>query len=229
MNKLSKKQKQYLELGIIAIIGIAAIILWDTPLVYPIKLFVVLMHEISHGIAAVITGGHIQAIQINEYLGGECITDGGNAFVIAFSGYTGSLFFGSILFVSGYKRKFALWSCTILSALLLVFSANFLYGGLGVALSILYTVILFLSPRYFKPDVNSYILKILGTVSLIYVVIDIKEDIFTNDLIPSDAFVLANMTGTSLWLWGSLWMIITLAVIYFLLRFSFTKGFGKIK
>ena len=31
--------------------------LWDTPAVYPLKVFVVLLHEISHAIVAVATGG----------------------------------------------------------------------------------------------------------------------------------------------------------------------------
>ena len=31
--------------------------LWDTSIVYPLKIFVVLLHEISHAIASVATGG----------------------------------------------------------------------------------------------------------------------------------------------------------------------------
>ena len=34
--------------------------LWDTPLIYPLKIFVVLLHEISHGIVALATGGSIK-------------------------------------------------------------------------------------------------------------------------------------------------------------------------
>ena len=38
-------------------IALAALALWDTFLVYPFRLFVVFLHEISHGLAAVFTGG----------------------------------------------------------------------------------------------------------------------------------------------------------------------------
>ena len=31
---------------------VALWLLWDTPVVYPLKIFVVLLHEVSHGIAA---------------------------------------------------------------------------------------------------------------------------------------------------------------------------------
>ena len=33
--------------------------LWNTSLVYPLKILVVFFHEISHGVAAVLTGGSI--------------------------------------------------------------------------------------------------------------------------------------------------------------------------
>ena len=38
--------------------------LWDTWLVTPLKLFVVLLHEISHGLMAVATGGAIEKIVV---------------------------------------------------------------------------------------------------------------------------------------------------------------------
>ena len=34
--------------------------LWDTPVVYPLKIFVVMLHEISHGIASLTTAGSIE-------------------------------------------------------------------------------------------------------------------------------------------------------------------------
>ena len=39
--------------------------LWDTPVIYPLKIFVVLLHEISHGIAALATGGSIERITLD--------------------------------------------------------------------------------------------------------------------------------------------------------------------
>lgn len=229
MKKLNKKQKQRLELGILITIGILCFFLWDTFVVYPIKLFVVLTHEISHGLAAILTGGKIMAIQINEYLGGECISQGGSRLFIASAGYLGSLGFGVILFLSAYNKKLALWSCTIISVILLLFTANFMYGGIGIALSMLYTVLLFLSPRFFKPIANSYLLKILGLVSILYVMIDIKEDIFTLQIEPSDAQMLADITGIPSILYGMVWFIITGAALYMLFKHAYKEGYKKAK
>jgi hypothetical protein len=47
--------------------------LWDTWLVTPLKLFVVMLHEVSHGLAAVATGGSIDRIVLTPDLGGACL------------------------------------------------------------------------------------------------------------------------------------------------------------
>jgi hypothetical protein len=227
--KLNKKQKQQVEIGILALIVLICFFLWNTPFVYPVKLFVVLTHEISHGLAAILSGGKILAIRINEYLGGECISEGGNKIFIAGAGYMGSFVFGVVLFISAYKKKFAVWSCTIISVILLLFTANFLYGGIGISVSMMYVVILFLSPRYFKPVVNAYLLKILGLISILYVLIDIKEDLITFRVQPSDAHMLAELTGVPAILWGILWLAISITAIYFLIKFAYREGHKPVR
>lgn len=70
---------------------VALWLLWNTPIVYPVKIFVVLLHEISHAAVAVATGGSIQSIEINPLEGGACYCPGGNAFLTLSAGYLGSL------------------------------------------------------------------------------------------------------------------------------------------
>lgn len=61
--KLTKGQIQNLYLE--ALISIA-LVFWDTLLIYPIKLFVVTLHEMSHGLMAMAFGGDIIEIQIDK-------------------------------------------------------------------------------------------------------------------------------------------------------------------
>jgi hypothetical protein len=49
---------------ILAVLFIAVWVGWDTPLVYPIKIFVVFLHELGHALAALLTGGQVVSIQI---------------------------------------------------------------------------------------------------------------------------------------------------------------------
>jgi simple sugar transport system permease protein len=74
-------RRRLLFLGGFSLYFVALWLLWETPVVYPLKVFVVFLHEISHGIAAVATGGSIQRITLSPRLGGACYCPGGNAFL----------------------------------------------------------------------------------------------------------------------------------------------------
>ena len=69
--------KRYIAFLLI-FIGIA--LLWNTVVMFPLKVFVVFMHEVSHGLAAYATGGSIVEIEINSQQGGHALTRGGSRF-----------------------------------------------------------------------------------------------------------------------------------------------------
>ena len=54
------------------------------------------MHEVSHGLAALATGGSIKEIQIVQQEGGHAITAGGSRFWTLTAGYLGSLIVGRV-------------------------------------------------------------------------------------------------------------------------------------
>jgi len=227
LKKLSKKGKQYFELVIISLIVITTIILWNSIIIYPVKLFVVLLHEISHGIVAVVSGGKIISIQISENLGGQCVTSGGVPFIVASAGYLGSLVFGSAIFISSYDKKYSSWITTIIAIILIFFSANYIAGSVGIIISLLYAAVLYLSPRYFNKTVHMYLMKTLGLISSLYVLVDIKEDLLTLEYRESDSNILESITGINAAVWGLLWFITSAVIIYFLLRYSYSRGFKK--
>lgn len=204
------------EIIIILSLAIISIFLWGTFIIYPIKLFVVLLHEMSHGIFAVLTGGEIVEIHITESLGGTCVTKEGVPFIVAMAGYLGSLGFGAMLFMSAYNRKTNLWTSIILVTLLLIFAANYIQGSLGILLSLGFSILLIVSTKYFNKTIHSYIMKFLGIVSCLYVVIDIKEDLILSNNFDSDAQILAYLTGIPAVVWGMLWLAISIIVIIFL-------------
>ena len=54
-------------------------LLWGTPVVYPLKIFVVLLHELSHAMAVWATGGTVDSITLDPRQGGATYFTGGNA------------------------------------------------------------------------------------------------------------------------------------------------------
>ncbi|MBD3306499.1 hypothetical protein GF339_08865, partial [candidate division KSB3 bacterium] len=75
--KQSLKQIDLKTLGILFVMFLLAVVFWNSIFIYPIKLFVVVLHEFSHGLAAIVTGGSIVRIEINQQIGGMCYTMGG--------------------------------------------------------------------------------------------------------------------------------------------------------
>lgn len=213
--KKSKKQKN-IQLVVIILAILLSFFAWDTIVIYPVKLFVVLLHEISHGIAAVFTGGSIDSININEYLGGIAATHGGNEIIIISAGYLGSLFFGLLLFYSSYDKNVSLWFCTALSILLLIFAANFLTTSLGKTFAVAIAALLIISPRYFNEIIHQTWIRIIGILSSIYVLIDIKEDLLTKNGYQTDTVMLEAFTGIPSYITGIAWFTVTLIALFFI-------------
>ncbi len=224
--KPSLKNQRKIELAIILSIAIISILIWNTIIIYPIKLFVVLLHEITHGLASIFTGGEVIAIKINYYLGGSCLTSGGSEIIIASAGYLGSLICGAFLFLSAYNYKFSLWFSTSLSIILVLFTIILIQGTLGIIFTLLFAIILFISPRYFNKVINSYLFKSVGIISCLYIIIDIKEDLISLSYRETDAQLLSDLTGISAIIWGLAWFVISIIVVFYLLRLSFRKGFA---
>lgn len=87
------------------LLALVVYLFWTTIFVWPLRLFVVLLHEVSHGLAAVLTGGRIVSIELSPAEGGLCTTAGGWPFVISSAGYLGSALFGALFLVLGVRGK----------------------------------------------------------------------------------------------------------------------------
>ena len=208
-----------------ALFFVALWLLWGTWLVTPLKLFVVLLHEVSHGMMAVATGGEIDRIVITPDLGGTCYCGGGDAFLTLSAGYLGSLAWGAalVLVAARVERRAAWLTGTIgvfigLVALLYVRSLF----GLGFALG--FGVALVAAARYLSAAANRRILWALGLTSCLYAVLDIKSDILDRPELRSDARMLAEMTGIPTVVWGGLWIAFALLVCWWLLRRIFRSA-----
>src|SRR5262245_20259960 len=94
--------------------------LWDTVLVYPLKVLVVLLHEASHGIAAVVTGGSIDRIEVNADQGGVCYTYGGSRFLSLTAGYLGSMVWGALILIVASRSRHDRGICMGLGAFLVL-------------------------------------------------------------------------------------------------------------
>lgn len=199
--------------------------LWYTPVVLPLKLFVVLLHEVSHGLTALATGGQIQEIVVTANEGGLCRCPGGNSFLTLSAGYLGSLGWGAVILWSASRggRWTRLTSTTIgvglaLLSILYLRTAFSLLFGLAAATALL-LVAWQLSSRS-----NLVMLTVLGLTSCLYAVLDIKSDTLDRPQALSDAAMLADLTGIPTVVWGGLWISVALWVSWRLVCWAYRKA-----
>ncbi|MCB9247519.1 MAG: M50 family metallopeptidase [Ignavibacteriales bacterium] len=188
---------------------------WESKIVFPIKLFVVLIHEISHVLAAVLSGGEIKFLTFNLNLSGQTIIKNGNAVLLAASGYLGSLMVGSMIYLTSFYPRFKKWFLNILVLIILIVTINLIQGGIQIFLGLLVSAFFFIIPRYFPEFLANIILRFIGLVSCFYVLADIKEDLLTSTLRETDTQILEYITGVSATAIGLSWFLISAAVVFY--------------
>jgi len=200
-------------------------LLWNTPVVYPLKIFVVLLHEVSHGIAAVATGGSIQKIVLDPYQGGATYTVGGNAFATLSAGYLGSLAWGALMVEAARSRRIRPDLVVgLIGGLVVALTILFVRSGFGIGFGVLFGLALAASAHKLSVAVNRTLLLTLGMTSSLYAILDIKSDILDRPTLESDAFMLSKITGIPTMVWGIIWIVVALAVTALLFRRAYRRA-----
>ena len=202
-------------LNVIILLGLFGLTvwLWSTLVLYPVKLFVVLLHELSHGLAAALTGGEILSIEVNELIGGFCHYRGGNSLVVASAGYLGSLLWGGVILVVASRTHFSRHLAVVVSAVMVATTILWVRNLFGVYYTLGFGLLLLLFSRYLPEWLLRIVMQFLGTASCLYVIADIKEDLITSHQAGSDAEALAQLTGIPAIFWGILWGFVALVMI----------------
>lgn len=209
--------------------GIAAVFVvvafaWSTPVVYPVKVLVVMFHEMSHGLAAVLTGGEIDHIELSANLGGVCYTRGGWRLAILPAGYLGSMVWGAALLIAACRTKLDRYVSQALGLVLLGVTVVFIRSAFGFASGLIFGAGLFYAGRKLSSDINDAILSFVGLTSMLYAVIDIKEDLISRMVPASDAYRFSEVIPLPAVVWGGLWGLASLAMLAVVLRFCFAKS-----
>lgn len=205
-------------MGIPIALFLLSLVMWDSVLVFPFKILTVFFHELSHGIAAVVTGGSVEGISLSTDQSGFCITRGGSLWLILTAGYLGSLAWGSALLLAAARTRHdrvitqALGIGMLVITILYVRSLfGFLFcGAFGAAL-------LYLGRNGSELFCDQF-LRYLGLTSCYYVLIDIKSDLIDRSIPVSDAYRLAEMWHLPAVLVGICWLGLALFISWKTIR-----------
>jgi len=199
--------------------------LWDTPAVYPLKVFVVLLHEVSHAMMAVATGGTIDKIVLDPNQGGACYCPGGNAFLTLSAGYLGSLAWGGLLVAAGQmKRINSRWVTGAVGLLVVGLTLAYVRSQFGFWFGLAFGSVLVIGAVRLSVAINQGILLVLGLTSCLYAILDIKSDVIDRPELQSDAAMLGDLTGIHTMVWGSLWIVIAVLASAWLFQWSYRRA-----
>lgn len=194
------------------------IFFWDSPVLWPLKMLVVMIHETGHALAALLVGGEVSRVTLAADQSGSCLSripTGFLAKVTVYSaGYLGSALAGAALLLFTYRfqaRRLILGAaCAWLGAMGLLYA-----GDLFTLLFCLGTALLSGLAARFLPGgaVESSNLFLAAFCSL-YAAMDLKDDLWNSAVrASSDAALLAELTVVPAIVWAALWTAFSLAVL----------------
>lgn len=217
--------------------------LWNSAqlnwLIYPLRLLVTFIHETSHALAAIVTGGELNEFVVNPDGSGFVSVSGGNPILIAPAGYLGTAIFGVWLFIANNRMRsvrilaFALGLATFVFSMMLLYFDNFApnaWEGENTQLAIMIgtatggglMLIGWLTHKYFV----RWLLLVLAMCCSLEALLDITFIASASDqsgIQRSDLYKFAELTQIfNATTWAYIWIIIAIAIFILALRFSYS-------
>ena len=201
-----------------------AIGLRHLPYIYmPFEWLETYFHEMSHGLAAIITGGVIDHIELSFDGSGLCYTRGGWRWLVTFSGYAGAVWWGYWLYVgsSTLSTQFSKMLSLGIASLILISALFWVRDGVTLII-ITFIISLFVAMvKLHNNDVTQRLLQF----SAIYVMISsirLPLTLLTRDssIHVGDGQSMANYTGIPVVIWLLIWLAFSLTGLYLAYRYQ---------
>lgn len=250
--KVAEDAKPQILLLLIA--TVITIALWFIPyadyLVYPIRLFVTFIHEGSHVLAALLTGGAVESLTVSPDTSGLVMFRYSNPIsqlITSSAGYLGSTAFGVLLLVlirRAYSARIVLASSAVFVGLMTlffglfaplwnIFSANVSFGSVvfTVVSGTILTAGLLAIARYASAKAAQFAMSFLAVQCILNALSDLKTVFYASSPFASpmqtDALNMANATGLPAIAWVFIWIGISVLMISVGLRFYVASQKGK--
>jgi hypothetical protein len=245
------KPTDRLELRTLAFALLASLLLWNLPfggvLLYPFKLLATWLHELSHGLAMLLTGVGFDRVLIYRDTSGLAYgsSEAGRlaSAVIAAAGYMGTPLWGAVLLVVTPNVRWARWALLGLAALLVGTALTVIdipdgdsfgpwaIGAIGAACAIAALAV----PARLRLAIAHFI----AAQSCVDSILDIRVLLRPAQVVggriagASDATNMAAATfGTTatwaVWSWAIVWLLWSLAVLYVALRLSGSRALAQV-
>ena len=201
-----------------------AIIIKQLPLVsIPFNWLESYFHEISHGIAALLTGGNVLRIQLFANGAGLCTTQGGLSFVISFAGYAGATLWGWGIYKLASAHQRAAQGFSVMIFLLLL--CSIIFWGRDLLTWFILAVLAALFLLTIKLQKAHYLQRLMQLFGLLILLNSLSSPSYLLDgRHLGDGAALASMTYIPEIVWVLIWFFIALLALYSLYKTAKKQG-----
>ncbi len=208
----------------------AVLVLWNTIIMKPLKIFSVFLHELGHALMAFIFGYGIVEFNVNLNESGHTLvqTKGWfSSFMIANGGYLGTVLF-ALLILYLKKTPFKKFLLGTVAITFLTITIRFSSLSFALIYSIIFTVAVLIVYMLRSEKLEDWLIDILGISGVAYAIYDTFVDVIllqinvTFNLIQgwgvkqpvTDAVQLSRLTGIPAIIWGIIWLVISIGAVY---------------
>lgn len=200
----------------VALSLLASVTPWGGVLLYPFKLFTTWVHECGHALATVLVGGHVTSITIAPNTSGltlSLVPDARLARgVVASAGYLGAATVGCLLMAATRIERRAHVILQTIGFGMLLTVVVWMRNLFGAAVVLLWGATLVALARQRATPALKLLVSVLAVQVALNAVYDIRV-LFLIDGGPSDAATMANLFLLPSWVWATLWMALSVAML----------------
>lgn len=208
-------------------LGVLILVAWRLPyaevVAYPFRLFATFVHELSHGLAAVATGGRFERFLVHADLSGTAWSAGGIRWIVASAGYVGCALAGNVLIVLAARRVSSRGLLVVIGLALALACLVFVRNAFGLATGLALATALVLAGWRLAAGWRDAFLLVLA----VQLVLDGFNSLLDLVMLAGDASVhtdartLAELSGLPAILWALLWSALSLAMLVASLRVAY--------
>ena len=212
-------------LGRLLVVSALSVVISLVPILsfvlYPLRLFVTFIHEGSHALTAVLTGGHVSNIAVMPDASGVTYTSGGSELLIVMAGYIGAASYGAVM-LSLARRPGAARSILGLSGVIVALLDVFLVrNGFGFGWGLAIAAGLLLASVRLSPKVAELAAMFLGVQCVVNSLSDLRTLVGLSTLVNgpvSDAVLMSQIIPLPPIVWAVLWSLLSLSALGLALR-----------
>lgn len=208
-------------------------------ILYPFMIFSTWVHEMCHGVAAILTGGGVKELFVYKDGSGLAYTwstgENWKRATIASGGYVGTALLGALLLFFRRTRRGPTIGLIGMGIAILISVAMYVRNGFAIGILIAMAVVIILCAWKLQARFTAYLYSFLGATCSFNAITSIKhlfapgQGYVNGEPVYSDAHTVAEYAGGTYVMWATIWMVFaiimsTLALVFAVDGNTYRKG-----